>query len=167
MVRACVVLMLLAAALSACGSRGGEVLDGAASSKRSSAAATGRVERCVDRFLRQATAQGTSEEVARRYVRDTYCARFERKGWVYEDGALSIAAQTWLEEAATCATASDGMPTRTVPCEEERHAGGWRLECALLHHVRRSEVRDYVEQLRREDAVECDDGTPLHDLGVP
>jgi hypothetical protein len=40
------------------------------------------------------------------------------------------------------------------------------LDCALLHHVRRSEVRDYVERLQREGAVECDDGAPLDDLGV-
>jgi hypothetical protein len=118
-------------------------------------------------LLSRATAQDANDEGARRYARDVYCARFERRGWIYEDGALRIAAHIWLEEAATCAAGSEGEPTRTVPCEEERHISGWRLECAILHHVRRSEVTDYVAQLQREGAVECDDGTPLDKLGVP
>jgi hypothetical protein len=40
------------------------------------------------------------------------------------------------------------------------------LDCALLHHVRAGEVRDYLERLRLESAVQCDDGTPLDELGV-
>jgi hypothetical protein len=118
-------------------------------------------------LLERATAQDASDENARRYARDTYCARFETNGWIYEDGALSIAAHTWLEEAGTCATGSEGEPTKTVPCEQERRSGRQKLDCALLHTVRRSEVRDYVERLQREGSVECDDGTRLDNLGVP
>jgi hypothetical protein len=104
-----------------------------------------------------------SEEAVRRYAEDTYCGEFERNGWIYEDGALSIAIQKWLKEGGTCETASPGKPPRTIPCEE---AGP--IDCALLHHVRRSEVTDYIEELRRRvGAVECDDGTPVQELGVP
>lgn len=108
-----------------------------------------------------------NEGQARRYARDTYCDRFERKGWIYEDGALSLAANTWLEMGARCAAGSEGNPIRTVPCEEEWRANTRRLDCGLLHHVRRSEVRKHIEQLQHESRVECDDGTPLGHLGVP
>ncbi len=165
--RAHVALVLLTATLAACGSSSGETGDRAPPADRRATAAAGRTESCVERMLQRATAQDASEEDLRRYARDTYCARFERNGWIYEDGALSIAAHLWLEEGGTCATGSEGEPTRTVPCEEARPGGPRRLDCALLHQVRRSEVRDYVARLRREGAVECDDGTPLDDLGVP
>jgi hypothetical protein len=143
-----------------------EVLSACRSGTGNSTAAEGRIERCADRLLRAATAQDASDEDARRYVREGYCARFEGRGWVYEDGALSIAAHIWLEDSATCAAGTEGEPTKTVPCEEERRSGRRTLECALLRHVRRSEVRKYVERLRREGGVECDDRTPLDDLGV-
>lgn len=150
--RAYVLLVLVAAGLSACGSSSDEA----------------RERACVDRLLQQATPQDARDEAARRYARETYCAPFERKGWVYEDGALKIAAQTWLEESARCAVGSEGEPTRTVPCEEEQtRMGRRRLDCGLLRHVRKSEVRTYVERLERKSAVECDDGTPLEELGVP
>lgn len=127
-----------------------------------------RIESCVDRLLQRATTQDANEDDARRYARQTYCARFESHGWIYDDGVLSIGAQTWLEEGATCATGSEGQPTRTLPCEELDAPGTRTLDCALLHHIRRSEVQEYVERLKRErPVIECDDGTPVDDLGVP
>jgi hypothetical protein len=119
-----------------------------------------RVGRCTERLLSGAEGESTNE--ARDYVRRTYCAPFESRGWVYEDGALSIDAQKWLEEGGSevCETAGEGGESVTVPCEESR-----TLDCAMLRHVRRSEVRKYVAELRRD--VECDDGTPFEQLGVP
>jgi hypothetical protein len=38
------------------------------------------------------------------------------------------------------------------------------LDCGLLHLVRRNEVQTYLEELGRP--VECDDGTPLDQLGA-
>ena len=47
-------------------------------------------------------------------------------------------------------------------------AGGVQIiECALLRVIRRSEVIDYIEQLRKQRPVECDDGTAIGELGVP
>lgn len=127
-----------------------------------------RVDRCVDRLLEGTTTQGAAEkEAARRYARSTYCVRFEQNGWIYTDGALSIAAQTWLENGGKCATASEGKPATTVSCAAERGRGILVLDCALLHVVRRSEVRDYIERLRTSGPVKCDDGTVLGELGVP
>jgi hypothetical protein len=151
-VRVCFAVLLLAATLSAC----------------SSGKANSRVERCVDRLMQHARTQDLpNKEVARSYVRRTYCARFDRKGWVYEDGALSIAAQSWLEHGSSCSTASPGEPARTVPCEPERRGGVRIIECALLRVTRRSEVQNYIEQLRTKGPVECDDGTAISKLGVP
>jgi hypothetical protein len=161
-------MLIFAGALSACGSGSGERRDEAPSPVRRSPAATSKIERCVDRLLQAATTRDASKEEARHYLRNTYCARFEREGWIYEDGALSIATQRWLEEGATCAIGGEGEPTRTVPCEEERRRAGDRtLDCALLHVVRRSEVKDYIERMRSTGAVECDDGSALDELGVP
>jgi hypothetical protein len=134
---------------------------------QTSSAANSRVERCVDRLMQHTRTQEVPDkEIARRYVRRTYCARFEKEGWVYEDGALRIAAQTWLDHGGTCATGVAGEPARTVPCEPERRGGVRIIECALLRVTRRSEVIDYVEQLRRKGPVECDDGTPISELGL-
>jgi hypothetical protein len=162
-VRAYLAVLLFGATVSACGS-------GRSDETPSSApVAAIRIERCVDRLLRDTTTQNAAdEEEARRYARKTYCARFEENGWVYEDGAVSIAAQTWLDHGATCARGSEGEPTRTVPCEVERTTGGVEtLDCALLHIVRRSEVREYIGRLEMSRAVRCDDGTALDKLGVP
>jgi hypothetical protein len=57
---------------------------------------------------------------ARHYVEVTYCSRFAERGWVYDDGALSIEAHKWLEEDGEeeCQFAVEpGEPARTVPCE--------------------------------------------------
>lgn len=128
-------------------------------------AGTGRVERCVDRLLSNAESSAGDGDAARDYARRTYCGRFERNGWLYEDGALKIAAQRWLDEAGTCEVGGEGQPTRAVPCgavEDQE-----RFSCALLRHVRRREVREYIERRRRAGPFACDDGTPLHELGVP
>ena len=105
------------------------------------------------------------EQEARRYVEDTYCARFEKNGWIYDDGALSIAAQEWLDSSGTCAAQTTGEPSRTVPCEEVMR--GDPIDCALLHHVRKREIKAYLAEQRLQDRVRCDDGTPLDQLGVP
>jgi hypothetical protein len=58
----------------------------------------GQAEACTNRFLdavNQNDPQMTKAKL-RRYVEVTYCNRFARKGWVYDDGALSIDAQRWL-----------------------------------------------------------------------
>ena len=120
-----------------------------------------RVERCTERLLSRGEGEATDE--ARAYARRTYCGPFERQGWVYEDGALSIDAQKWLDEGGMeeCETAGAGGQSVTVACEDESPT----IDCAMLRHVRRSEVRKYVAQLRRD--IECEDGTPVEQLGVP
>jgi hypothetical protein len=157
------MLILVFATASACGSAG--------SGRRGEtpSAASSRVERCVDRLLRDTpTGSSTREAATRRYAREAYCAPFEQRGWVYDDGALGIAVQTWLDRGATCASAREGEPARTVPCEPERSTGGVRtLDCALLRIVRRSEARAYVDRLATNGPVACDDGTALDRLGVP
>ena len=165
-VRTCVAIAVVAAGLAGCGSSNGVPPTGEPRSEVASAASRARIERCVDRLLSRARLDDEDEESTREYARRTYCARFERNGWIYSDGALSVAAQMWLEAGGTCATASTGKPVRTVPCEDVG-ARLRTLDCALLHHVRRSEVRKYLAQLERKRPVECDDGTPLDELGVP
>jgi hypothetical protein len=150
-----VTIVLFAAVLAGCGSNGGGQRDA-------------RVNKCVDRFLRRATTTGGSEQQLRRHVKDTYCTRFERHGWVHDDGALSIGAQTWLDDGGTCTKISSDEPTRTVPCEKaDREPATGTIDCALLHNVRRSEVITYIAELQRDGDVHCDDGTPLDELGVP
>lgn len=120
-----------------------------------SAGESSRTDLCIDRLL--AGADATSE--ARAYVRRTYCERFVSRGWVYEDGALAIGAQNWLAEGGSEQCGSEGVGT--VPCVDESRI----IDCALLRHVRRSEAQDYLATLGRD--VECDDGTPVNQLGVP
>jgi hypothetical protein len=159
-------VLILGATASACASGSSGRSEGTRSSVPPAAS---RIERCVDRLLRGTTTQkAADDETSRRYARETYCARFEEHGWVYEDGAVSIAAQTWLDQGAACARGSDREPTRTVPCEPGRTARGMRtLDCALLHIVRRSEVRAYIDRLEKKGSVTCDDGTELDKLGIP
>jgi len=166
--RASFAVLLLAAVLAGCGTGGGTQRDGATSTKGDATAATARINKCVNRLLSRSTKSGGSEQLVRRYAKDTYCTPFEQHGWVYADGALSIAAQKWLDNGGTCATSSDGKPSRTVPCEQTNGNTGTRIiDCALLHVVRRAEVIAYIAELQRDGSVHCDDGTPLSKLGVP
>jgi hypothetical protein len=153
-------ILVAVAALAGCGSAGPSATHGRVSGD--AGPTTAKVDRCVDRLVSRSTS-GQSPAV-RRYVRVTYCAPFARKGWIYDDGALRIAAQKWLENGMRCARASEGEPPHTVPCQEE---SGGEIECALLHVTRKTEVVAYIARLRRSHAVHCDDGTPLADLGVP
>jgi hypothetical protein len=134
-------------------------------------AAETRVERCTSRFLERLQAghgARVDPDDLRRYVATTYCAPFEARGWVYDDGSLGIDAHRWATETGVeCGEAGAGEPTRTVPCEvPEKEGGVFVLDCALLHYVRKSEVETYVEELRSQGDVECDDGTDVADLGA-
>ena len=102
------VATALLVALAGCGSGGGE---------------SSRADRCTDRLL----AGAESTAAARRYVRNTYCELFASRGWVYEDGALSVDAQRWLEEGGSEECESE---MGTIPCGESRV-----IDCALLRHV--------------------------------
>jgi hypothetical protein len=132
------------------------------------AEAASRVERCVERFLERAASDGLAEADVRRYVEGTYCSRFEREGWVYEDGTLSIAAYVGFAESGSeeCERAEVGEEAETGPCEELEGDGPLVLDCAILHLVPRGEVREYVGELERSREVSCDDGTPLDRLGA-
>ena len=134
----------LLVALAGCGANAGE-------------GESSRADRCTDRLL----AGAESTRAARRYVRNTYCELFASRGWVYEDGALSVDAQRWVVQGGSesCESATESGQGETVRCEESNV-----IDCALLHHVRRSEVREYLATLGRD--VECDDET-LEQLGVP
>jgi hypothetical protein len=166
-VYAFVAIVLVAALLAGCGTSG-ESRDGATLTERDSSAATARINKCVDRLLSRSTTSGGGEQQVRRYAKDTYCVPFEQNGWVYQDGALSIAAQEWLDRGAECAAESDTEPKRTVTCEQGNGDAATRIiDCALLHHVRRAEVMAYLAEPRRGGSVHCDDGTPVDELGVP
>lgn len=126
-----------------------------ASSNQSPAEA--RVERCTERFLERAKSD-TAE--VRRYVETTYCARFEQRGWIHDDGTLSLDAYTKIG-TEECARVDANGEAQAVPCEEGE---AQVLDCALLHLVRRAKVRAYVARLSAK--AHCDDGTPLDDLGT-
>jgi hypothetical protein len=167
-VRVYVTILISVTMVSACGSGNGGRPGEISLSTPPTAAGLIRINRCVDRLLRQSTLQAVGDkEAARRYARKTYCRRFEQKGWIYQDGALAIAAQTWLEQQGTCAKGSEGEATKTVSCVPETRGGALILDCALLHIVRRSEVRAYIARLQMSRQVECDDRTPADALGVP
>src|SRR5213075_697921 len=102
----------------------------------SGGASNSRIDRCVDRLMQNAPAlKAGAEAQTRRYARDTYCARFENKGWIYADGALSIEAQKWLDAGATCAVGTAARPATTVACATAAMGGTQVLDCALLHIV--------------------------------
>ena len=128
-------------------------------------AAASRVERCVERFLERAESAELPEADLRRYVESAYCTPFERQGWIYDDGSLSIAAQAESGSEECVKAESDGE-TGTVPCEELEGGGPLVLDCAILHLVPRDEVRSYLEELERSREVSCDDGTALDRLGA-
>jgi hypothetical protein len=162
-VRLTYALVLFTVFLSACGS-----VDNRGEGAASTLTGGERVEGCVDRLREQAPGVDSDTDAqARRYARDTYCARFDENGWVYADGALSIEAQEWLDAGAACAASDADDSGTTVPCTTTQAAGTQVLDCALLHIVRRSEVRDYIDRLKMSSPVACDDGTALDDLGIP
>ena len=152
---------LLCALLAGCGTGDGG-RDRPASAREGAGARAARVDACIERLLSGSPVGSSSEQEARRYAKETYCAPFERNGWVYEDGALSIAAQRWLEQGGECASASEGEPSRTIPCAQADV-----IDCAVLRHVRQAEALAYIAELKREGELRCDDGTPLQELGVP
>lgn len=174
--RTCIVAAALALALAGCGSSADEAGDDGEAPVSAGAA----VERCTERLLSGAELEeltAEEQEAVRSYAESTYCARFAERGWVYDDGALSIDAYTSLAEGGeeecgeAVADSAPGEepagPGRTVPCDEVDSGEDETIDCALLRHVRRSEVRAYLDELQRSgQAVECDDGTPLADLGA-
>jgi hypothetical protein len=174
-VRSSIVAAVFALAVAGCIGTAGDARDEARATSDAPASALSPVERCTERLLRTAEADELSEaekEGVRRYIERTYCAPFAERGWVYDDGTLSIEAHKWLEEGGEeeCVSATEpGQPAKTVPCEQLDERGSKMIgDCVLLLHVRRSEVRDYLEQLRRRHGdVECEDGTPLAELGAP
>ena len=99
--------------------------------------------------------------MVRSYIERTYCDRFARNGWVYDDGTLSIKAHLWLMNAGQCSESTGGAWV-TVPCKPSYDP----LECALLHFVRKAEAQAYIEELTKTHRVSCDDGTPLGELGA-
>ena len=121
-----------------------------------------RVSSCVERVLaKPATGDRSGDELAR-YVRRAYCDPFARRGWVYSDGTLKLAAFT-ESGASQCQEASPGAAGETIPCPPET-----TLDCALLDLVRRREAQAYVASLARgtHDGVECDDGRSPASLGA-
>ena len=158
-VRSLAALLICAAALTACGSHGSRHAGPAPPSNS-------RVERCIDRLLAGTNAASAGRELVRRYTRDTYCNRFQQKGWIYRDGALKLAAQLWLQNG-TCAEGVAGQPAKVVPCKLERSGGVLTVDCGLLRVVRRSEVRSYLRGLQAGGLVVCDSGIPLARLGIP
>ena len=120
-----------------------------------------RIERCTQRFLDRV-------KTDRSYIETTYCRPFADKGFVYADGTLSIKAHLYvLSGGSSCKseTSTPGGSTKTVPCEPVAEQLN-PLECAILHYVRRDEVRAYIRKLQRSQRVSCDDGTPLDKLGA-
>jgi len=137
----------------------------ACSSGNNERSETSRVRSCSDRFLERASAHGSPDQV-RRYAENAYCKPFARRGWVYENGTLSLDAYKYVQSGRICAEGGSGEPARTVPCEEVDPGGPLILDCAILHLVPRAEVKTYVAKLQRQGEVRCDDVTPLSELGV-
>ena len=124
-----------------------------------------RADKCADLMVRLAPKQrdNVPKAVVRDYALRAYCRKFATNGWVYADGAMSIDAQKWLVRGYRCGTSTTSGRTMTVPCEIVENG---TMDCAMLHYVRRSEVRAYVSELERRGPVSCDDGTLPVDLGV-
>jgi hypothetical protein len=168
--RGWIAATVVALAFAGCGGTSDDAGDDARTTAERQAPAQSLVEKCTERFLERVPK--AERQQARHYVEVTYCSRFAERGWVYDDGVLSIEAHKWLEDAGEeeCQVAVEpGEPARTVPCEDFNEPGPKLIsDCGLLHYVRRSEVRDYIEQLRRQYGdVRCEDGTPLEELGTP
>ena len=153
------IAVLLALVGGGCDPRGD---DGAAS----------RVDRCTERMLQRVEFEDfpeASRAQIEQYVEQTYCTEFESQGWLYDDGTVSIRAHLALVDDGSdeCGVAAPGGAERTVPCEELDVAEApLILDCAVLHHVPRREVEDYLRKLQRSGEVRCDDDTPLGELGA-
>jgi hypothetical protein len=147
------VLLAIALLLAACSS--GEGTKAAADATSSS-----RSKQCTQRIL--AGIKRDRSPMVRSYIQRTYCDRFAKHGWVYEDGTLSIKAHLWAMHGGSCSEGTAGGLTVTVPCEPSFDP----LECALLHFVRRAEAQAYIHELTKSHHVTCDDGTPLDKLGA-
>jgi len=128
--------------------------------------ASPRAERCTQRILDRVS--GDNGPKARAYIDRVYCVPFDRKGWVYPDGTLSIAAHLYVLNSGTCAesSASGGSTTTTTTTKCNPADLLNPLECAVLHYVRKNQVRAYIRKLQRTQTVRCDDGTPLDQLGA-
>jgi len=126
--------------------------------------ASPRAERCTQRILDRVG--GDNGPKARTYIAGVYCVPFDRKGWVYADGRLSIAAHLYVLKSGVCQEASGtpGGSTTTTECDPADLLDP--LECAVLHYVRKNQVRAYIRKLQRKQSVSCDDGTPLDKLGA-
>jgi hypothetical protein len=162
LVRACVTVVFAVLALAGCGS-------GGADTKRVAEAAG----KCTDRMFQEVTLSRAPayspvpETQLRTYLAITYCGPFASKGWVHDDGSLRIDAQWWLVRGHrnACGAATPGGTPKVVPCGVFL---GSEIDCALLHFVRRSEVRRYIAELPAQFRnIRCDDGTPPDELGVP
>jgi hypothetical protein len=117
-----------------------------------------RVERCVKLM-------SGGDSGLRTYVETAYCKPFAARGWVHDDGTLSIKAQ--IEGVSSSCVEASGTPggqTTTLPCKPD--AAMSPLDCGLLRFVQREEVQAYIRDLQRSHKVTCDDGTPLNDLGA-
>ncbi len=169
--RAWIAATVSALAIAGCGGTSGDERDGASTTAERQAPASSLVEKCTERFLERVPE--AERQATRHYVEVTYCSPFAERGWVYDDGTLSIEAYEWAEEGGEeeCQLAVEpGEPARTVPCENFDERGPKLIsDCnGLLRYVRRSDARAYVEQLRRRYGdVQCEDGTPLGALGTP
>jgi hypothetical protein len=126
-----------------------------------------RVERCVDRLVAGSYAPAAGKEQVRHYIRDAYCQPFEQRGWVFDDGALKLAAHLSVQNGGSCAEGVAGQPAKVVPCKLERSGNGvLTIDRGLLRFVRRSEVRTYLRRLQASGPVACEEGIPLTKLGV-
>lgn len=119
-----------------------------------------RVSRCAERIAARATPGALSREALRRYAERGYCVPFNRRGWVYADGTLKLAAYTRSRE---CSVSGTGGTSSPISCRE---AEGGLLDCALLRLVRRVEAQRYIAKLRHVGDVRCDDGTSLETVGA-
>ena len=91
--RGWIVVALLALALTGCGATADETRDETGGGGEAPMSAGAAVERCSERLLRNAELEELSakeREAARRYAESTYCSRFAERGWVHNDGTLSI-----------------------------------------------------------------------------
>jgi hypothetical protein len=110
-------IAVLALALVGCGAK-----DDRESAGEMTADAASRVDTCSDRLVAHVETEGLSDAEKgeiRRYARTTYCSRFAGRGWVNDDGTLSIAAQEAMQAGGEekCAGMTE-TGEETVPCEQ-------------------------------------------------